>query len=294
LKEDINMLQQEIQLKRNTARLSVISNIILVICKLFVGMLTGTVSILSEAVHSGVDLLAAAIAFMAVKKSSLPPDQDHDYGHGKVENISAAFESLLIILAAVFILSEAITKLTVPQEPQSLNLALIVMLGSSLLNVFISRRLCTVGKQTGSQALLADGMHLRTDVWTSAGVMVGILFMKITGFLWIDPLIACLVAVGIMRVGYKMCRSSYDDLTDASLSDAEEGRIGNIIMKNPEVLGFHHLRTRMAGQEVLMDFHLELDKTLSLCQAHIISEEVETALHEAYGNCDPVIHIDPK
>jgi cation diffusion facilitator family transporter len=288
------MSTEEIQLKHRTARLSVCSNIILVIFKLIVGIMTGTVSIISEAIHSGVDLMAAAIAFMAVKKSSLPPDTDHDYGHGKVETISAAFESLLIILAALVILYEAIGKFTAPQEPQSLNLAILVMFGSSLINLFVSKRLYTVGEQTGSDALKADGLHLRVDVWTSAAVMIGIALMKITGFLWIDPLIACFVAVGIMRVGYKMCRTSCDSLTDISLDDTEEKRIGEIILTTPGVLGYHHLRTRMAGQEILMDFHLEVDRMLPLYKAHAISEKVERSLQENYRDCDPIIHIDPR
>lgn len=288
------MVQDEAVLKRRTAWLSVISNTVLVIGKLSIGLLTGTVSLVSEAIHSGVDLLAAFIACLAVRKASLPPDKDHDYGHGKVENVSAAFESLLIIVAALGIIYESSGKFFAPQTPQSLDLALAVMLGSSLINAVVSARLYHVGEKTGSEALKADGMHLRADVWTSAAVMAGIFLMKITGWAILDPLIACIVAVGILRVSYKMCRRSYDDLTDASLSDSEEKRIGSIILETPGVMGYHHLRTRISGTETMMDFHLELDKGLPLIQAHAISEKVETALHREYGPCDPIIHLDPR
>jgi len=288
------MIENEVSLKRRTASLSVLSNTILVVGKLTIGLLTGTVSLVSEAIHSGVDLLAAAIAFMAVKKSSAPPDADHDYGHGKVENVSAGVEALLIIVAALYIVYEAIEKLTAPQPPQSLNLAIAVMAGSSLINAIVSQRLYHVGELTGSEALKADGMHLRTDVWTSAAVLAGIVLMKWTGFVWLDPFIAIGVALGILRVGYTMCRDSYGNLTDASLSAQEEKRIGNIILATPGVKGFHQLRTRMAGRETLMDFHLELDRTLSFGEAHAISEEVEDSLHKHYGHCDSTIHIDPK
>ena len=240
------MTTDEITLKRRTACLSVLSNTLLVIGKLSIGILTGTVSLISEAIHSGVDLLAAAIACLAVRKSCLPPDQDHDYGHGKVENVSAAFESLLIIVAALSILYEAVGKFFHPQVPESLNLAIVIMLASSLINAIVSARLYYVGEKTGSEALKADGMHLRADVWTSAAVMAGIFLMKVTGWAILDPLIACLVALGILRVGYKMCRRSYDDLTDASLSDDEESKIGHIIMETPGVKGYHHLRTRIS------------------------------------------------
>ncbi|WP_298762751.1 cation diffusion facilitator family transporter [uncultured Megasphaera sp.] len=288
------MTTDEITLKRRTACLSVLSNTLLVIGKLSIGILTGTVSLISEAIHSGVDLLAAAIACLAVRKSCLPPDQDHDYGHGKVENVSAAFESLLIIVAALSILYEAVGKFFHPQVPESLNLAIVIMLASSLINAIVSARLYYIGEKTGSEALKADGMHLRADVWTSAAVMAGIFLMKVTGWAILDPLIACLVALGILRVGYKMCRRSYDDLTDASLSDDEESKIGHIIMETPGVKGYHHLRTRISGSETIMDFHLELDRTLPLSQAHAISDKVESALQKKYGPCDPMIHLDPR
>ena len=288
------MTTDEITLKRRTACLSVLSNTLLVIGKLSIGILTGTVSLISEAIHSGVDLLAAAIACLAVRKSCLPPDQDHDYGHGKVENVSAAFESLLIIVAALSILYEAVGKFFHPQVPESLNLAIVIMLASSLINAIVSARLYYVGEKTGSEALKADGMHLRADVWTSAAVMAGIFLMKVTGWAILDPLIACLVALGILRVGYKMCRRSYDDLTDASLSEDEESKIGHIIMETPGVKGYHHLRTRISGSETIMDFHLELDRTLPLSQAHAISDKVESALQKKYGPCDPMIHLDPR
>ena len=294
------MTTDEIALKRRTACLSVLSNTLLVIGKLSIGLLTGTVSLISEAIHSVSSQLSLrrakfSTSCLAVRGiSCLPPDQDHDYGHGKVENVSAAFESLLIIVAALSILYEAAGKFFHPQIPESLDWAIVIMLASSLINAVVSARLYYVGEKTGSEALKADGMHLRADVWTSAAVMAGIFLMKITGWAILDPLIACLVALGILRVGYKMCRRSYDDLTDASLSDAEESKIGHIIMETPGVKGYHHLRTRISGSETIMDFHLELDRTLPLSQAHAISDKVESALQKKYGPCDPMIHLDPR
>lgn len=289
------MSQNENQLKHRTARLSVISNGLLVAGKLAVGISTGTVSIISEGIHSGVDLLASVIACLAVKKAAAPPDADHDYGHGKVENVSAAFESLLIIVAAFLIFYEAISKFLTPQEPQeNLYLAIGIMAVSSLINAVVSQRLYSVGKQTKSEALKADGMHLRADVWTSAAVMTGVALIQITGWTWVDPMIACMVAGGILRVGYKMCRQSYDELTDASLSEIEERRIGRIILDNPGVMGYHHLRTRIVGETTFMDFHLEVDRKLPVYQAHAISDAVEISLHHQYGPCDPTIHIEPK
>lgn len=290
------MTSDERTLKKRTAALSVFSNTALVIGKLAVGMLTGTVSIISEGIHSGVDLLAAAIAWMAVKASSLPPDETHDYGHGKIETVSAAVESILIVVAALAIFHEAWQKFLVPQTmpEDGLYLAIGVMSASSLVNAVVSQRLFAVGKQTGSAALQADGMHLRADVWTSAGVLAGLVLMKLTGWAWIDPLVACLVAAGILRVGIMMCRKSYDELVDTSLSQLEENRIGRIILDNPGVLGYHHLRTRVVGTTTVLDFHLEVDKSLPVYKAHAISDAVEFSLHAKYGSCDPTIHIEPR
>lgn len=288
------MSEKELQLKHCTARLSVMSNLTLVICKLIVGLLTGTVSIISEAIHSGVDLLASSISYMAVKKSAEPPDTEHDYGHGKVENVSAAAESLLIIVAALFILHEAVSKFLVPQTPQGLDLAIAVMVVSSILNIAVSQRMYKIGKQTQSAALMAEGLHLRTDVWTSVAILLGIVLMKFTGFLWLDPAMACCVAIGIIHAAYKMFRRSYNSLIDTSLSDTEEAQIGDIILATPGVIGYHHLRTRKAGEKTVMDFHLELDKDLPLEEAHAISEEVEHSLHRQCGPCDPTIHVEPR
>lgn len=222
------MSQNENTLKNRTAQLSVVSNTVLVIGKLAIGYATGTVSIISEGIHSGVDLLAATIACFAVRKSALPPDKDHDYGHGKVETVSAAIEALLIIAAALAIFYGAFEKLLNPQPVQEdgLYLAMGIMAVSSLLNAAVSQRLFQVGKKTGSVALQADGMHLRADVWTSASVLTGVALMKLTGWAWIDPVIACLVAGGILHMGYGMCKQSYKNLTDTSLDEMEERRIG--------------------------------------------------------------------
>ena len=281
-------------LKQKTARLSVYSNTLLVIGKLSIGIMTGTVSIISEAIHSGADLLASVVAFIAVKKSDTPPDSDHDYGHGKVENISAAVEALLIILAAIYIIAESIDKLLYPHVPENLHWAFLIMLISCITNQFISRKLFQIAKKTGTEALKADGRHLQADVWTSAGVMGGLILMQISGFMWLDPLIAIVVATIILRVGYTMAKECYYLLTDASLNQVEEEKIGCIILQNPKVIGYHKLRTRLAGNMAIMDFHLELPCDLPLEKAHAVTKDIEFALKQQYGPCDPTIHIEPR
>ena len=173
--------------KASVARLSVISNTTLMLLKLAVGLAIGSVSVISEAIHSGMDLLAAIIALFAVKISGKPADQHHPFGHGKVENISGTVEALLIFLAAIWIIYEAIKKLLNPQPLEDVGWGVAVMFVSAMVNIFVSRTLFKVGKETDSVALQADAWHLHTDVYTSAGVMAGLGIIWLGSFLFREP-----------------------------------------------------------------------------------------------------------
>lgn len=281
-------------LKRRTAWLSIMSNSTLVILKLIVGLYVGAVSLVSEAMHSGVDLIAAAIAFWAVRKAVAPPDKGHDYGHGKFENLSSAVEALLIVVTALFIIYEAVHKFDTPVDPEFLQYGIYIMMISIVINLLVSQRLIYVAKKTGSQALEADGLHLRADVWTSVGVMVGLAGMKIFGFLWLDPVIAIVVALIIFRAGYKMVVESARELTDSSLSPEEENIIGNLLLNNSRVKGFHCLRTRRSGSEKLLDVHVTFDENMTLAQVHAACDDVESQIKAKLGNdVDITIHAEP-
>lgn len=281
-------------LKRKTAWLSIASNSTLVVLKLIVGLYVGAVSLVSEAMHSGVDLIAAAIAFWAVRKAVTPPDKEHDYGHGKFENLSSAIEALLIVLTALFIIYEAVNKFNTPVDPEFLQYGIYIMMISIGINLAVSQRLIYVARKTGSQALEADGLHLRADVWTSVGVLVGLAGMKIFGFLWLDPVIAIVVALIIFRAGYKMVVESARELTDSSLSPEEERVIGNLLLKNESVKGFHCLRTRRSGSEKLLDVHVTFDENMTLAQVHAACDDVENQIKEKLGgDVDITIHAEP-
>lgn len=279
--------------KQKTARLSVISNSVLIILKLVVGIYSGAVSIISEAAHSGVDLIAALVAFYAVRKSGQPPDNNHDYGHGKIENLSGAIEAVLIILAALWIVYEAIQKISAAEKPEYLEYGIIVMLISIAVNYWVSEKLFSVAKETGSQALEADALHLRADIWTSAGVLSGLAAIKLTGYYWLDPVIAILVAGIVFRAGYKMTRKSFLELTDISLPDTEAARIAGIVGAHADVITFHRLRTRRSGSYRLIDMHLVLDKNMQLDKAHAVCDSIEIEIEESLGHCDVVIHLEP-
>lgn len=281
------------KLKRHTAWLSVFSNTLLVVLKLTVGIYVGAVSLVSEALHSGVDLIAALIAFWAVRTSDLPPDVEHDYGHGKYENISSAVEALLIVMAALGIVHEAIVRWNDGSSPQFLECGIVIMCVSVVVNYWVSCRLMKVAHETGSQALEADGIHLRADIWTSVGVLIGLGLIKLTGFYWLDPVIAIGVAAIVFRAGWNMVIQSVRELTDASLSDEDEERLGRIFCAHSEVLGFHCLRTRKSGSYRLLDVHILFDGAMPLSKVHEICDELEKKVHEEFGAFDVLIHAEP-
>lgn len=291
------------QQKRKTgvALLAVASNTSLVVLKLIVGLLTGSVSVISEAVHSGVDLIAAVIAWFAVRTSGQPADEEHPFGHGKFENISGAIEALLIFVAAGWIIYEAIKKLIHPEQVESLGLGVIVMLVSAVVNVIVSQMLFKVGRETDSVALQADAWHLRTDVYTSAGVMaalavvwLGHRFTPPIELHWIDPVAAILVALMIVRAAYHLTRESARDLLDVSLPRDEEDWIrGRITRWSPTVRGFHRLRTRKSGAHRFIQFHLLVDGEMSVDESHRVHDEVVAAIKDHYPGSNIVIHMEP-
>ncbi len=287
--------------KTAVATLSVASNSALVVLKLVVGLLIGSVSVISEAIHSGVDLVAAVIALFAVRTSGKPADKTHNYGHGKLENIAGTTEALLIFLAAGWIIYEAVHKLLSPRPLDEVSWGVAVMLGSACANMAVSHMLFKVGKETESIALQADGWHLRTDVYTSLGVMAGLLLYwagkKIfpgMGLLWIDPMAAIAVALLIVKAAYELTRDSVRDLLDASLPRDEERLIkGAIKDLYPRAYGFHNLRTRKSGHYRFIELHLKVDAGLSVRDSHALSSELEERIRENFSEAKVLIHIEP-
>ncbi|MEN6565931.1 MAG: cation diffusion facilitator family transporter [Veillonellales bacterium] len=287
------MTESTNSLKQNTAQLSVIATSVLLILKLVVGMFTGTISILSEAIHSAVDLLATLIAYYTIRKSAASPDDNHHYGHGKFENVSGASEALLIVAAAMWIIYEAYEKYSHANSPVFLEYGMIVMLISIAINYFVSHKMLTVAKQTGSPALEADALHLQADMWTSGGILVGLFFLHITSWAWIDSTIAIMVAIVILKTGYSMIKKNISELTDVSLPKEEEQLISEIINQHDQVISLYQLRTRHSGSYRLIDMHLILDKHMPLDKAHTICDQVEADIKHHLGICDVMIHLEP-
>ncbi len=289
------------RMKSRVAAMSVMSNSTLVVFKLVVGLYSGAVSVLSEAIHSGVDLVAALIAFFVVRASGKPADEIHTFGHGKFENLSAAIEGLLIFIAAGWIIYESITKLIYPEPVNNLQWGILVMGVSAITNLVISSKLFKVGKETDSAALMADGWHLRTDVWTSAGVAVGLSlymigrwYMPGINLNWIDPVIAMGVAGLIVKAAWELTSEAVTYLLDASLPVEEEKAITEIIDRmNPQVLNFHNFKTRKAGSERFVEFHLVVNKDLTVKKAHDICDDITTKIKMQFPKTEVMIHTEP-
>lgn len=278
-------------LKTKTARLSVISNTLLIIMKVVVGILTNSVSILSEAIHSSIDLVAALIAFFAVKVSGTPADERHPYGHGKVENVSGTIEAILIFIASGWIIIEAVRKFIHPEETSTLGLGVIVMGISAVVNLFVSRRLYKVARQTDSVALEADALHLKTDVITSAGVAGGLLLMWITGWNIIDPIIALVVAMLIIYESYTLLSKAFSPLLDTALSAGEIARVEDILKEMNA--SYHGLRTRAAGHQRFIEFHLEVAANETIETIHHQCDLIEERLEREFRDIQVVIHPEP-
>ena len=280
--------------KKAVARLSVISNASLVTLKVVVGVLTGSVGVLSEALHSGVDLVAAVIARLSVGRSGKPADDDHRYGHGKFENLSGMIEGSLIFVAAAAIIVEATRRIITPTEVEFALAGMAVMAVSAIVNVFVSRRLFEVAKRTDSLALEADAYHLWTDVWTSVGVFIALGVIFLTGWQMIDPLIAMLVAAMIIRAAYGITRRSADGLLDRSLP-TEELRVVALIMKKHmhRFVDYHRLRTRKTGPNRELDLHVTVPSTMSVEDSHSLVEAIEAEIRHSLPRSTIVVHVEP-
>lgn len=279
--------------KVKIARLSILSNTLLIIMKLVVGVISGSVSVISEAIHSSMDLIAAIIAFFSVKVSDNPPDSRLPYGHGKVENISGVIEALLIFVAAIWIIFEAVRKLLGEKIVlESIWIGSLVMLVSAIVNIFVSRKLYKVARETKSVALEADAFHLKTDVYTSIGVAVGLGLILITGIEWLDPIVATLVALFIIKESYMLLRKAFTPLLDTAWNVDEIEALESKL--NQMKVNYHDLRTRVAGNYRFIDIHVEIPENESVGSAHKYCDMIENALTAFYENLTVTIHVEPR
>jgi cation diffusion facilitator family transporter len=281
------------------ARLSMAANAALIAMKIAVGVLSGSISIISEAIHSTIDLVASAIAYLSILLARKPADQDHSYGHEKIENVSGVVEAALIFLAAVLIVVEAVRKLIDYQSVDHIELGVLVMLVSGLVNILITVRLYKIARAERSVALEADALHHKTDIYSSMGVALGLAaillvkrFLDAPWIVYLDPAVAILIAVFILKEAWEMIRTAFGPLIDESLEAKELERL-EALVASYEGVAMHAVRSRRSGKTKYIDFHLSVDETMSVRQAHELCDEIERAIGKELSGSSVLIHVEP-
>jgi cation diffusion facilitator family transporter len=290
------MNQKKSQLKTRTAAISVASNSGLILLKVVVGTVTGSVAILTEAVHSSIDLIASIVALVSLRIADEPADESHRYGHEKVENLSAAIEGILILVGSAAIAFEAIRRLLRGGKLNTVGLGIAVVALSVVVNIIVSTVIARKARETDSPALEGDAAHLRTDAMTSAAVLVGLVLVKATGANWIDPVVALVVAASIVVTGVRLLTGSSRVLVDEALPEDEVDAIRAAIESFAPrgVVGYHELRTRKAGSRRYVDLHVQFRSGTSLEDAHRTAHELQDVIASKLARADVLIHLEPE
>jgi cation diffusion facilitator family transporter len=285
-----------IRTKSGAAGLSIASNSLLIAIKLAAGAITGSIAIVTEAVHSTIDLVASVVAFVSVRKADEPADAEHPYGHEKVESLAATIEGMLILIGAGIIVYEATHRLVVGAQVESLGVGIAVMGFSILANLGVSTVLSRQAKAHDSPALEGDAAHLRTDALTSAGVLAGLALVEVTGVVAFDSITALIVAAAIVTAGIRIIRRSSGVLVDEVLPDEEMDRIEAAIaaVRTPEVAGYHKLRARRAGSRRYIDLHVQYRSGTSLERAHELAHRMRDEIEAAIRRAEVLIHVEPE
>jgi cation diffusion facilitator family transporter len=282
--------------KTRAAMLSIASNTILIALKLAAGAITGSVAILTEAMHSSIDLIASFVAYFSVREADKPADEDHPYGHEKIENLAAAIEAMLILIGSGVIIYAAVRSLANGPEVHSLGVGIVVIGFSIAANVVVSTVLARRARETESPALEGDAAHLRTDAATSGAVLIGLVLVQVTGQTWLDPVIALVVAAAIVIAGVRLLLRASRVLVDEALPPEELDAVREAIAEfGPRgVAGYHKLRARRAGSRRYVDLHVQFASGTTLEDAHATAHALQDAIRARLRGADVLIHLEPE
>ncbi|HVF79794.1 MAG TPA: cation diffusion facilitator family transporter [Solirubrobacteraceae bacterium] len=282
--------------KTRAAALSIVSNAILIALKLAAGALTGSVAILTEAMHSSIDLIASFVAYFSVREADKPADAEHPYGHAKIENLAAAIEAMLILVGSGVIIYAAVRSLANGPEVHSLGIGIVVIGISIVANIIVSTVLARRARETESPALEGDAAHLRTDAATSGAVLIGLVIVHFTGATWLDPVIALVVAAAIVFAGVRLLARASRVLVDEALPPEELDAMRDAITEFGArgVCGHHKLRARRAGSRRYVDLHVQFTAGTTLEDAHATAHALQDAIRERLRGADVLIHLEPE
>ena len=282
--------------KTRAAAVSIVSNSLLIVLKLVAGAITGSIAIVTEAIHSSIDLVASVVAFFSVRKADEPADESHPYGHQKVENLAAGIEGMLILAGAAVIVIESVRRLVDVPEVESLGVGIAVIGFSAVVNVGVSTYLYRQAEKTDSPALEGDAAHLRTDAMTSFGVLLGLVLVEVTGVEIFDPITALVVAAAIVVAGLRIIRRTSRVLVDEALPADELEVVRQSIEEHgaEEIVGFHKLRARRAGSRRYVDLHVQFRDGTTLARAHEVSHEIDAEITSRLRGADVLVHLEPE
>lgn len=282
------------QRKLRAARLSIATASGLALLKLTAGIATGSLAVLASAVDSLLDILMSGVNFLAIRQAEQPADQSHPFGHGKFETLATLFQALVIAGSGCWIILESIQRLLAGSLPKQLGSGILVLLLSAGASLWISRYLRRVGRQTESSALEADALHFSMDVYTNGALVLGLILIAWLQTPWLDPVLSLLVACYILIEAVRLVRHGLRDILDEGLPEAVRLEITSLIEAHHQYLvDYHHLRTRRAGSQKIIDFHLTVCKHLSVEEAHDIADHLERRIEEHISGADVTIHIEP-
>lgn len=279
--------------KSRAATVSVAFNATFTALKLFGAALTHSVSLFSEAVHSAADVVASTIAYFSVRAASQPADEEHPYGHGKIESLAGFAESIFLLLTMAFIAKEAIDRLMHGGEVHKLETGVGIMAASALCSLVVGLYVAKCGRDTRSLALQSNGQHLLVDCLTSCGVLIALLVVRTTGWAYADPILALIFAGWIGLNAGRLCLSAYQQLIDRRLPDAEMEALQKLLDECPEILSHHGLRTRLSGHVRHIDVHVVVPSDWSVAEAHRVVDDLENLIDTTFDPAEVVIHVDP-
>lgn len=276
------------------AGLSIITALALATLKLTTGLLTGSLAVLSSAIDSLLDILMSGINLMAIRHAEQPADELHPYGHGKFETLATVVQSVVIAISGIWIIYEAIQRIMVAKPISQTNVGIAVMTVSLVVSFLISRHLRRVAKETDSSALEADSLHFAMDVYTNLALLIGLILLSRFDLPWLDPVMSLLVAAYILFEAIRLLRNGMRDILDEQLPETIRTDIEQLIDDHKhDLFGYHNLRTRRAGSQKLIDFHLTVCKHLSVEEAHDITDYIEKKIGEHISGTDVTIHVEP-
>ncbi len=282
-------------LKIRAARYSIITAVSLALMKFVVGLLTGSLAVIASAVDSLLDIVMSGVNFFAIRQAEQPADADHSFGHGKYETLATLIQSLVISASGGWILYEAIRRLNAGDfKVQQIGNGVIVLALSMAASFWISRYLRRVGKATDSSALQADALHFAMDIYTNGALLAGLIILSFVDAPWLDPVMSLFVALYILKEALSLARHALRDMLDAELPDEVRNEVIRLVIEHhDELLDIHNLRTRRAGSQKLMDFHLTVCKHLTVKTAHDLADQLEDAIAKKIRGANVTIHIEP-